>query len=292
MIEQQSIEGDVPRIPLYHYTSVGALLGIARSKVLWASSPYYLNDSAEVIYAASVLDKLIDERIRKNEESEVSLRVLNELKGHTRFLRNPNLNVFTFSLSEKESLLSQWRSYTEHGKGVSLEFQPELITKILSLSKLRIARCLYSERDQISHLNRLLDTIVLAVGNKISEIVDSTGKMPHPIFQFLGTTYLDVLQALCIVKHPSFEEEQEWRLMAVTGFDERGETVCFREGSSMLIPYIELHLPEDRPLLSKVILGPSQHSDLSMYALSRLIVDTGLCNSLRNSLIPYREWSH
>jgi hypothetical protein len=42
---------------LYHYTGIGGLLGMARSRAAWASNAYYLNDSREVVHACDVLDE-------------------------------------------------------------------------------------------------------------------------------------------------------------------------------------------------------------------------------------------
>ena len=54
--------------------------------------------------------------------------------------------------------------------------------------------------------------------------------------------------------------------------------------------YIELGLGESRPLFKKVILGPSQHQNLSMSALSMFLGNKKLSNNTVNSGIPYREW--
>ena len=40
---------------LYHYTGIGALLGLVETESIWASHAYYLNDSREILHACDVL---------------------------------------------------------------------------------------------------------------------------------------------------------------------------------------------------------------------------------------------
>ena len=44
-----------PSAILYHYTSPAGLLGIVKSRSLWASGIHYLNDSSEYRHAVGVL---------------------------------------------------------------------------------------------------------------------------------------------------------------------------------------------------------------------------------------------
>jgi hypothetical protein len=48
---------------LYHYTSADSLLGIAKSKALWASNVYFLNDSSEITHACDVLNDVLESRV-------------------------------------------------------------------------------------------------------------------------------------------------------------------------------------------------------------------------------------
>lgn len=46
---------------LFHYTTAEGLKGIVETNELWASSAYFLNDSAEVTYGYGVLRQVLDE---------------------------------------------------------------------------------------------------------------------------------------------------------------------------------------------------------------------------------------
>ena len=113
---------------LYHYTGIGGLLGIVETRKIWASHAYYLNDSKEILYACDVLRKVLSQYISDHQNDEREF-----LEQFTKWLETFRINpyhIFIFSLSEERSLLSQWRSYTPHGKGVSIEFTPAIIEKI------------------------------------------------------------------------------------------------------------------------------------------------------------------
>ena len=47
--------------PLYHYTDSNGLLGIMRSRRLWATHSQYLNDASEFLYASSVMKQVAAE---------------------------------------------------------------------------------------------------------------------------------------------------------------------------------------------------------------------------------------
>jgi hypothetical protein len=91
------------------------------------------------------------------------------------------------------------------------------------------------------------------------------------------------------LKHHSFKEEKEWRLVSPVFFgDPRLE---LRPGKSMLIPYlsIDLKLMEDKEILDFIFVGPSPNLELavnSAIALFQKIYVKGI----GSTHIPYRDW--
>src|ERR1700727_58993 len=57
---------------LYHYTSAEGLKGIIENNELWATSAYYLNDSAEMFYGYNVLREVLDQWLSENKRTEDS----------------------------------------------------------------------------------------------------------------------------------------------------------------------------------------------------------------------------
>lgn len=275
---------------LYHYTGIGSLLGMASSNSIWASHAYYLNDAKEVLHACEVLNSAVEPRIvscgLSAEEIDFARQLLMWVKG---FQAN-RYSVFIFSLSEERSLLSQWRSYTPHGKGVSIGFSGELLSRLIRENGLRIARCIYDEQDQSEVLFSLFEELLVAFRQQKPSINPSHTPAGTHYFSFLEQFRNDVLQVLAIIKHHAFKEEREWRLISKYFEYYTDPKIEFREGASMLLPYIKLDLGAQRPIFQTVILGPSPHEELSFSALHMFLAKNRLCNVTENSLIPYREW--
>lgn len=273
---------------LYHYTGISGLLGIVESRRVWASHVYYLNDSKEILQACDVLDRVLAERHVGGDASESEFR--RQFREWLASFRHTPYNIFVFSLSEKGSLLSQWRSYTPYGKGVSVGFSPAVLNHLLRDQGLRIARCLYSAAEHRELMHGLLDRMLTTFRQRATNLDLGRAHPSQRYHPFLEEYRKDLLQVLAIVKHSAFEEEREWRIVTPYFPDFTVPDLKFREGASMLLPYTELRLQPEGKLFEEVILGPSQHANLSMSALSMYLSNRGVCDRTTNSDIPLREW--
>lgn len=275
-------------IPLYHYTGIGSLLGIASGNSLWASSISYMNDSKEIVHACEIVENVLIARLVFGEENE-ELRFLNQLLEWTKTCSKVAHTMFVFSLSEKPSLLSQWRSYTPHGKGVSLEFNPSKVNEIARTSEMKIARCIYERSEQEEVIRILIEKLLVNFRQQLPTM-DISNKPPSQCYySFINQYTGDIFQVLAIIKHSAFREECEWRLISANIPQFKDARLKFREGASMLIPYIELPLGS-RPFFSNIILGPSQYQNLNMSGLSMFMSNQEISPQLTNCQIPYREW--
>jgi len=275
---------------LYHYTSIGALLGITRNKCLWASNVYYLSDSKEIVYACEVFETGVRTFLESENNNEIESEFLRQLGEWVKTCKTVHFNIFVFSLSESPSLLSQWRSYTPHGKGVSIGISVETINGLVESPDIRIAKCIYDQEEQIKLLFTLIKKMLLTFRKRPPEIDMEKAHKPTCFHEFLEKFRSEVLQTLAIIKHPAFSEEKEWRLVSRYYPSYVVPEIKLREGASMLIPYIEMNFKDTRPFFDKVILGPSAHQNLSMSTLTMYLSQTGACTVVQNCLIPYREW--
>lgn len=280
-------------IPLYHYTGISALMGMANSRSLWANSISYMNDSKEIIHACEAVNRAISPRvIFKEQDNPLSeeTKFLKQLNVWINSIKNSAHTIFVFSLSEQASLLSQWRSYTPHGKGVSLEFSPETVNLIARTSHLRVARCLYENEEHSEIIGSLIDKLLQTFRQALPNLDTSNWHPDQCYWGFIQTQTNDIFQVLAIIKHYAFREEREWRLISSHYPNYTDPAIKFREGASMLVPYIHLPLGDGKPYFSKVILGPSPHQNLSMSGLQMFLSNRGLCREVENCSIPYREW--
>jgi len=280
-----------PNRTLYHYTGIGGLLGIVESRRVWASHAYYLNDSKEILHACDVLSKVLSSKVDEycGEEQEFVKQFLQWIETFHR----DAFHIFIFSLSEERSLLSQWRSYTPHGKGVSIGFSPIIFDHMLKTSGFRIAQCLYERDQHIELMGSLLKKMLVTFRQGLPTLDTSKNHPTQKYHGFLEGFRNDLLQVLAIVKHSAFSEEREWRIVSPYFPNYTVPEIKFREGASMLMPYIEFELPtlDERVLLfDEVILGPSQDDKLSLSALSSYLSNQKVCNKSSISGIPFRKW--
>lgn len=278
-----------PEKTLYHYTGIGSLLGIVENRTIWASHIYYLNDSAEIIYARDILLEVIASRSESLSKAEKDFLCL--FKKWLKNFSSIAYYLFVFSLSEEPNLLSQWRSYTPHGKGVSIGFSSNLLLRVVKAQELKISRCLYDRQEQEELMLGLLKKMLISFGQL--DLSNNSSNSSSYYEDFLGNCRKDILQLFSIIKHPSFKEEREWRI--ITNYYQKCTIpqIKFREGASMLVPYFEINIDpngNEKLLFEKVILGPSQHNELSYSALSDFLSNKAVCNKTKCSCIPYREW--
>jgi hypothetical protein len=94
------------------------------------------------------------------------------------------------------------------------------------------------------------------------------------------------------LKHSSFSEEKEWRLVSRM-IDSRVPEFGYRKGQSFIVPYFRFGLvdePDEWPIKT-VIVGPTPHKDLAADSILQLLSSKGIRGfSVTNSTIPYRNW--
>jgi hypothetical protein len=279
-----------PPDTLYHYTSQRGLLGIIREESIQATNIKYLNDSTEFSYTIELASKFLEERgcdVESTPSEVISL------------LRTPETGpVFAASFSSQRNQLSQWRGYCPDSGGFMLGFDSSKIQILAKEQGFQLARCIYDIDEQLAIIEKEIGNPLKVSASKwscengnscidLDEIMKTNGKQRLDLA-------LDLLNLAPKFKDPSFHEEEEWRLIAIAGPAWPRE-VKFREGKSMIVPYIEFKLTDKKkgmPLpIKEIMVGPTSHFDLSMLSVHQLLVDKhiGSCQVV-TSKIPYRAW--
>ncbi|KJS02906.1 MAG: hypothetical protein VR65_03440 [Desulfobulbaceae bacterium BRH_c16a] len=268
---------DIPQERLYHYTSFTGLLGIVDCRALWASDIRYMNDSAELKHTADLIRTEITHRIGMGHPKPDLLNQFLDWVTHR--ITNGHM-LFASSFRSNGNLLSQWRGYSRLGKGVSLGFSPDYILRCAELQSFQIGRCIYCCDHQALLIRQVIDAIE-ALADKHDRTGDSREKnivddSYQSIFQMIES---DLLRIAAILKHPSFREEEEWRIISPVITDYVEASVLFREGTSMLVPYIQFELmaQNDSPIcLDHLFLGPTPNITISMNSLTMFLSKNGI----------------
>ncbi len=273
---------DNPTETLYHYTSYTGLMGIVESKAIWAGDIRYMNDAAELRHTADLIKQETARRISDGHDNPVLLNSFFDWVSHR--ITNGHM-LFGASFRANGNLLSQWRGYSTHGKGVSIGFSPDHILDCANQQKYQVGRCLYDPAAQQNLISDVLDSV---------ETLAATSTDNSASYLDLFTCIEeDLLRIAAILKHPSFQEEDEWRIVSPVVTDFMTSSVKFRQGTSMLVPYQEFSLKDaanGRIPLEHIFLGPTPNMELSMNSLSLYLTKEGILpvRGLSYCQIPYR----
>jgi hypothetical protein len=147
-----------------------------------------------------------------------------------------------------------------------------------------IEPCVYNQPGQEAKIN----SITPPADEKLNSLDYCFRKAEKERLDFL----FKVFSLAPVLKHPKFAEEKEWRLIS------KDQSICknrlrFREGNSMIIPYIEFDLLAGNKSLpiKKIFVGPTPGIDLSRESLRDLLSANEIDPSVVHKTgIPYRYW--
>jgi hypothetical protein len=276
---------------VYYYTSLDTLLKIIKSESLWASDVTYMNDASELEYAVGLLMKEVKRRqARATKDQRKGLA--NILKWlETRAYRAHNL--FAACFSSDGDLLSQWRSYTPPGQGVSIGISLETLSRLLLQSKFELAKCIYSRREQLTIVRENLDRFVARAG--VGDWRPRRNAIADPKFDELCRKFEEtlILGPAARLKSPAFREEKEFRVISKSRHASDSE-IRYRMGLSTLVPYVAIRLINGySPKLnfSEVIAGPTPHEEAASRAVFHMLnANKVLFGNVHSSKIPFRSW--
>lgn len=298
---------------LYHYTTVEGLLGIVRSRSLWVTDVEFMNDAQELRFGRPELRAALVERADRlcppgSEDGGPDCSKATLLRSAAEHLDQPGgifasrqwHAVYVACFCESEDLLSQWRGYGASG-GFAIGFRRSSLEALEHAARSsldeRLATLLAGSQEGVEHpsspgtptdirLARVsygdeaVDRVVADVLSRIAqEPTDHPGAEGH----YRSKTVL--LPSLATIKHGSFREEQEWRLIISASFGEA--SVAFRSAHLGLIPYVELPLPERA--IASVVVGPGEQRELRRHGVERLLDENGLEDvEVRDTAAPFR----
>ncbi len=288
---------DIP-VPLYHYTSQRGLLSIISNKCIWATNIQYLNDATEFAYAKDLVIKEVQSLLESEVTDDIKVFLVYFMKLVSSSSRG--VSICTCSFSTKGDQLSQWNGYCPDGNGFSIGFDfnsPDLRT-LLEEQHFVLLPCIYKPDEQLETIRAFIQRYRENYQNQPQES-NQSARISATLTD-LPTEFLKLAPQL---KHPAFTQENEWRLISgpILPNDER---LRFRQGKSMLIPYIDVKLARDHePMyISEVIVGPTPHRSLSRESLRGYLTSSNVSGpflsaqsgkgvpNIRRSRIPYRAW--
>ena len=266
---------------LWHYTNATGLKGILEQRQLWLTHYAFLNDSNEITEAHEVISACLNEWLDEHQqliESEATAMQMLRI-GIPASLSN--VSLYVGSLSEHGDLLSQWRAYCPSG-GYAIGFDKETLSKIADSQGVLLVKCAYDQKDRKVALAPLMEELARMLE---SVRVNKCHKVMHAITR--GPGFQPLFDAFPKIKHSSFFEEREWRL--ITRPSHYRYHPLFRVSNSFsntLAPYITLNLTGEDDLIREIRIAPMAHRDMARRSLEMLLPRSTI---ISDSSIPYRN---
>jgi hypothetical protein len=264
---------------LYHYTNASGLHGIITSGALWATKMQHLNDSKEFRHAVDVAKKELDSRLQASAVTEEEHYLFKMLIERVDSMKGAN--TFIFSMSEEPDLLSQWRAYGGKG-GFSIGFNFNSILTLAHKQGFRLIKCIYDIERQKELINYLIDEVK-------NIFLEDPAKHRREKGVFSNKFYSPFLLMASTMKHESFQEEREWRLIGGP-FSTLSRNCKWRPTISMLLPYYVFDLNNDEKLaIENIIIGPNpEDRQLVIYSTNTFLGSFEKHWTTTYSECPYR----
>ncbi len=209
---------------LYHYCNLNTFLSIIKNSSIWLSDVQKSNDRRELAWFRQQYYKYISEKYKETSDKNIqtictnilSIALEDDFKDVPSWLRlstseTPkklmnifgSLRVYAFCLSEHSDSLGQWRGYADDGKGIAIGFSHDYLKSVSSNS----LRCPY--------FNFCLGDISYTNEGNFSLLFDELFAMHDTSKTDLFTlnSMIDMIHTSALFKHPSFQEEREWRII-------------------------------------------------------------------------------
>jgi len=285
-ILEEIIEYPAPS-ELYHYTSQQGLLGVLSTDSLWATNIHYLNDYTEFDLALNLSRNILNKKLSETKDKQRTKKIKCLLDNLYSLIGG---NVYVSSFSQKRDLLSQWRAYEGSVGGFSIGINSSNLITCAKQQGFILVKCVYDEVLQEKIISEFIDECLAEEFNTISEKFDPNRPRTLIILRTGGEFNKKLVSIAPIIKHRSFSEEDEWRLISSHGI--KVDSLLFRPGVSLLTPYFEFQLGNKATYLKSITVGPNPHPELAKEAVQMLLAKYGISQSteIYDSEIPFRNW--
>jgi hypothetical protein len=273
---------------LYHYTTCDGLRGILCGHNVWATDARDLDDKGELVYIDEVIRKVVAGLCRRYRTgwSRAFLDAAAEQ------LLNPArdwFQVYVACFCIEGDKPSQWCEYAQTGYAIGFDPKP-----MCTQTELRLRRVVYDTTEQEKLVSQVLGFFADWLARQVVAERDSTLLCTAAL---LEAAHL-LSECLFCFKHPSFCEEQEWRLVHIVTQElhQVNTPVRFRQGHNGPASYVELHPNGQPPGVSgrlpirEVVISPNLPAEPTKSMMQSLLEGSGYGDDtrVRNSVISLR----
>lgn len=251
--ELAAIISQSPPTIIYHYTDINGLLGMIASGKIWATHISRLNDSSEYHHGIKVVADCVRAAMPISSKPLVD-KILSEFQ---------KVETYVASYSTEHDLLSQWRSYSGGKVGYCLGLATDRIATLDDSTPL-LEAVIYKDSQAQRIISRML--------NRVDDYFQNNQFGEVEVGFLLGMVGGTLANLASTIKHPKFEEENEYRQFYQPGATSLQLENKFRNGRFGLTSYVEVpFIEEGRLPLRSVTIGPCPDATLEMSTVKLLL---------------------
>jgi hypothetical protein len=197
------------------------------------------------------------------------------------YLEQMSLDYFVICFCQNGDLLSQWRAYGARGAGYSIGFKTTALGDAAGSAGFAFRKVQYEPDIKKEILWKRVEIIRQNLEAISEALVPKNDADWHTLGQFVNRLAAQFAPALASMKHVTFKEEQEWRLirmqagLSAPGRDQSSLPVRFRVADGNLVPYVALRWTPDSGQLvdsiAEVRYGPVSNPKLTEKSLLDLL---------------------
>jgi len=273
---------------LYHYTTQKGAGGIVSDHAIWATDARCLADKTELVYVDDVI-ATVAASLHGRYSDGLPATFLDASCMHLLDTVRDWCQVYVACFCVEDDKLSQWCRYAPTGYAVG--FDPD---RMRTRTDLQLRCVLYDRGEQ----ERLVSQVLERFADWLSNLTVAEPQRHLACVAALQETAHVLSECLFCFKHPSFRDEQEWRLVHIVTQElhQVNTPVRFREGHSGLASYVELH-PNGQPPgvsgqlpISEVVISPNLPAEPTTSTMQSLLASAGYQDDMRvrSSVIPLR----
>lgn len=255
---------------VYHYTSSAGIAGILQAGDLWLTNSSYLNDPSEILHGIKLINE-IKSRFAQNKGGGIS-SILDKIQVEK---NSWPLDTFIGSLSYSRDQLNQWTRYADNGKGFAIAFDKKKLQYAAMLSTaqnidkkmtekgfLVTAEVNYSFLKLEEKLEEILSKTHDALNSYLSQLASLSGEELEKYAYEISKNFYYLYSRIFLIfssaiKHTSYKDEKEFRILALIKKDARQE-ILYRARNHDLVPYVSFNWRCHEPkAIKEIIIGPA-----------------------------------
>jgi Protein of unknown function (DUF2971) len=272
---------------LAHYTTAQNAINIFKSKKLWLRNTRFMDDYSEVRHGQELLSSYLrNDNWANRDKLQTVLKKcgveLEHLSNFEKFWEHVGKDTYICCFSEhttkddEHGRLSMWRAFSKDLAAVAIIFKypPDSAAKSLPVI---LSPVLYEQKEFIAELDKLLSNI----DNNIDYLSEKL--KPEEVADWV---YWTLVMAVVSLKHPSFSEEREWRLLHLPAYftDKLESQTETNRGIPQVIYKFNFQNDLEKgisgtelnELVDSVIIGPSQFADAIHESLIAEMTSAGI----------------